>query len=330
MEYRRFGQTDINVSSLGFGCWEMGGEYGQIGEPQVIDAIQRAIDVGTNCFDTAPAYGGGKSELMLGKALGSRRKDIFLVTKCGIDNPDRPKYRDGRRGPIMASIDQSLQYLQTDYVDVLLVHWPDVDAPFDETMTALDDIVKAGKARYVGLSNFTLDQIKECMKIRRVDIVQYGLHMFDRRMEKEIFPYCHKEGIGVMVYGPLAFGMLAGEFTEETKFDKNDWRSDENMLPELFLRMFGKENFRRNMQVVEELKPIAEALGKKVPHLALRWVLSNPAVSTALVGTRTDKEVEDNLGALDWSLSEGDMKELDAVFSKHGIDTSPDIWIDSD
>lgn len=330
MEYRRFGQTDMNVSSLGFGCWEMGGEYGQIGEPQVIDAIQRAIDVGTNCFDTAPAYGGGKSELMLGKALGSRRKDIFLVTKCGIDNPDRPKYRDGRRGPIMASIDQSLQYLQTDYVDVLLIHWPDVDTPFDETMTALDDIVKAGKARYVGLSNFTLDQIKECMKIRRVDVVQYGLHMFDRRMEKEIFPYCHKEGIGVMVYGPLAFGMLGGEFTEDTEFDKNDWRSDENMLPELFLRMFAKENFRRNMKVVEELKPIAKGLGKKVPHLALRWVLSNPAVSTPLVGTRTTEEVEDNLGALGWTLSEGDMKEIDAVFSRHGIDTSPDMWIDSD
>jgi aryl-alcohol dehydrogenase-like predicted oxidoreductase len=230
---------------------------------------------------------------------------------------------------IFASMEESLRNLDTDYLDVLLIHWPDVNTPFEETMHALDSLVHQGKVRAVGVSNFTLDQIKECESTRGVDVVQYGLNMFDRRMEQEIFPYCLDNGTGVMVYGPLAFGLLSGAFTANTTFGSNDWRSTGGR-PGWNVGVFAEEHFQRNLQVVEELKPIAEVRGKKMPHLALRWVLSNPAVSVALVGTRTVQEVEDNVAGLEWALSGADMAQIDEVFSRYGVDTHPDIVIDPD
>ena len=194
MEYRRFGPTDMTVSALGFGCWEMGGTYGDVTERGVSAAVSRAIDLGINCFDTAPAYGGGESEVLLGRALGARRKDVIVVTKCGVGYAERPKGRDSRMVSILASVEQSLRNLETDYLDVLLVHWPDVNTPFEEAMHALDSLVRQGKIRAAGVSNFTLDQIRECEDVRNVDIVQYGLNMFDRRMEQEIFPHCQGQG----------------------------------------------------------------------------------------------------------------------------------------
>ena len=331
MEYRPFGQTGLEVSALGFGCWEMGGGYGDVETAEVAKAVNHAVDVGVNCFDTAPAYGRGQSERFLGKALGARRKDVLVVTKCGVGYRDRPKGRDSRPEAIFASIDQSLLDLGTDYVDVLLVHWPDATTPFEETMGALDEVVRQGKARFVGVSNFTKRQMEQSMETRRIDVVQCGYNMFDRRMDKDILPFCLEHGIGVMVYGPLAFGMLTGAFTRETTFKTGeDWRANENMLPALFLRMFGEENFPRNVAAAEDLGPIASERGKKLPHLALRWVLSHPAVSVALAGTRNAGEVEDNLSALDWSIGEAEKARIDGVFESHGIDTSPNLWIDSE
>ena len=328
MEYRKFGPTDMTVSVLGFGCWEMGGGYGDIAEADITAAINRAIDLGINCFDTAPGYGGGASERMLGRALGQRRKDVVVVTKCGVDYPDRPKGRDSRMVSILASVDRSLVDLQTDYLDVLLVHWPDVNTPFEETMHALDSVVRQGKVRAVGVSNFTIDQIKECEATRRIDVVQYGLNMFDQRSEQEIFPYCQQQGTGVMVYGPLAFGLLTGAFTTDTKFGGDDWRATGGRQG-WNVGMYAEEHFQRNVRLVGELKPIAERRGKKMPQLALRWVLSNPAVSVALVGTRKVQEVEDNLGVLEWALSGADMLEIDEVFAKYGVDTHPDIILEA-
>ena len=327
MEYRRFGPTDMTVSALGFGCWEMGGTYGDVDGSEIAAAVNRAIDLGVNCFDTAPAYGRGESESVLGRALGSRRKDVVVVTKCGVGYADRPKGRDSRMVSILASVEESLRNLGTDYLDVLLIHWPDANTPFEETMHALDSLVQQGKVRAVGVSNFTLDQIRECEGYRSVDVVQYGLNMFDRRMEQEIFPYCQQQGTGVMVYGPLAFGLLSGTFTAETRFGNNDWRSTGGR-PGWNVGVFAEEHFQRNLQVVEELKPIAAARGKGMPHLALRWVLSNPAVSVALVGMRTVQEVEDNVSGLEWALSGMEMEHIDDVFARYGVDTHPDIVID--
>jgi aryl-alcohol dehydrogenase-like predicted oxidoreductase len=331
MEYRKFGQTGVDISAIGFGCWEIGGGYGSIEEADFIKAVNRALDAGVNSFDTAEAYGFGASEKSLAKALGSRRKNAVITTKFGVGYPDAPNYRDSSRKRVMESIEKSLKNLETDYLDVYLIHWPDRNVPFEEPMSALDDLVKQGKVKSVGVSNFKLDEIETCMRTRRVDVVQYCWNMFDRRMQKEIFPYCRENQIGVMAYGSLAYGMLTGTLSEENTFEKNDWRSRRGQLGNinLFQHLFGPDHFLKNLRAVEELKTIAKRYGKSLPQLALRWTLSNPVISTALVGCRNPGEVDDNLGALGWSISDGDMKEIDAIFARHGAITVPETWLES-
>jgi len=332
MEYRSFGKTGMQVSAIGFGCWEIGGGYGSIEEEQFIRAVNRALDLGVNCFDTAEAYGFGASEKSLAKALGARRKDAIVVTKFGIGYKEAPNFRDSGRARAMVSVEKSLQNLNTDYVDVYMVHWPDVNTPLDETMRALDDIVKQGKARAVGISNFRIEQIKTSMRTRRIDVAQYCWNIFDQRMQKEIFPYCAEHGIGVMAYGSLAYGLLTGTFSENTDFGNDDWRARRGRMGaiNLFQHLFGPEYFPKNLKVVEDLKSIAAKYGKTLPQLALRWTLSNPVVSTALVGCRNVDEVNDNLGALGWSISDADMKAIDDSFSRHGVDPKPDVWLERD
>jgi aryl-alcohol dehydrogenase-like predicted oxidoreductase len=292
--------------------------------------VRRAIDSGINCFDTAEAYGMGVSEQALARALGTRRRDVTVVTKFGVGYDEMPNRRDGTRQRVMASIEKSLERLQTDYVDVYLVHWPDSNTPFDETMRALDDVVRQGKARYIGVSNFRLAQLEACMRLRRIDVVQYGWHMFDRRMQTEIFPYCAAQQIGVMAYGSLAYGILTGTFHADMQFDENDWRSRQGNLGSLnlFRSLFGPDEFPRNLRAVEGLKTLAAEYRKTLPQFALRWTTSNPVVSTALVGFRQPAEVEENLGALGWTISTADMAAIDAIFARHSAVTVPPGWLE--
>jgi aryl-alcohol dehydrogenase-like predicted oxidoreductase len=330
MEYRQFGKTGLTISAIGFGCWEIGGTYGRIDEAQFRRAVPQAIGKGINCFDTAEAYGMGVSEEALARALGSRRSDVCLVTKFGVGYDEMPNRRDSSRARVLASIDKSLQRLKTDHVDVYLVHWPDPSTPLDETMQALDDIVKQGKARFIGVSNFRLGQIQNCMRLRRIDVVQYAWNMFDRRMEAEIFPYCAAQQIGVMAYGSLAYGMLSGTFHPGMQFEESDWRSKGGMLGSinLFRTLFGPEQFPRNLAAVEDLKRLAAKYDKTLPQFALRWTLSNPVIGTALVGFREPAEVTENLEALDWTISAADMAEVDAILARHGCVTHPPGWLE--
>jgi aryl-alcohol dehydrogenase-like predicted oxidoreductase len=330
MEYRQFGKTDLKVSAIGFGCWEIGGTYGRIDEGQFAHAVQSAIDKGITCFDTAEAYGMGVSEEALARALGSRRRDVVIVTKFGVGYDEMPNRRDSSRPRVIASIEKSLQRLRTDHVDVYLVHWPDPSTPLDETMRALDDIVRQGKARSIGVSNFRLAQIEECMRSRQIDVVQYGWNMFDRRMQAELFPYCAAHQIGVMAYGSLAYGMLSGTFHAGMQFEESDWRSKGGMLGNLnlFRSLFGPEHFPRNLAAVDELKGLAAKYDKTLPQFALRWTLSNPVIGTALVGFREPAEVTENLGALGWTITPADMAEIDAILARRGCVTQPAGWLE--
>jgi aryl-alcohol dehydrogenase-like predicted oxidoreductase len=330
MEQRPFGLTGLDVSAIGFGCWEVGGGYGQVEEDEFARAVGRALDVGVNCFDTAEGYGMGASERALGKALGSRRDEAVIVSKFGMNYRDKPNLRDSSRERVFASIDKSLQNLGTDRLDAYLVHWPDRLTPFEETMGALEEVVRDGKVRAVGLSNFKLDEIEACRQAFRVDVVQYGWNMFDRRMQRDILPYCQEHGIGFMAYGSLCFGLLTGTFTEDMDFGSEDWRSRQGKMGsiKMFENLFGADAFPRNVHAVEELKGIAARYDKSLPQLALRWAISHPAISTALVGCRNVAEVDDNIGAVGWSISDADLAEIDAIFERHGIDTTPDYWIE--
>jgi aryl-alcohol dehydrogenase-like predicted oxidoreductase len=330
MEFRPLGRTDLTVSAIGFGCWEIGGTYGRIDEREFQRAVAQGIDSGINCFDTAEAYGMGVSEEALARGLAKRRNDVFIATKFGVGYEEMPNRRDSSRARVLASIDKSLQRLRTDRVDIYLVHWPDPDTPLDETMAALDDVVRQGKARFVGVSNFRLAQIQEAMRLRRVDVVQYAWNMFDRRMQAEIFPYCAAQQIGVMAYGSLAYGMLSGTFHPEMQFAESDWRSKHGVLGNLnlFRTLFGPEHFPRNLAAVDELKRLAAKYHKTLPQFALRWTLGNPVVGTALVGFRTSAEVTENLGALGWAISDVDMAEVETILARHGVVTVPPGWLE--
>ena len=332
MEFRPFGRTGLKVSAIGFGCWEIGGTYGRIDESLFQRAVARAIDSGITCFDTAEAYGMGASEEALARALVGRRNDVLIATKFGVSYEEMPNRRDSSPARVLASIDKSLQRLRTDHVDIYLVHWPDPETPLDETLGALDDIVRQGKARYIGVSNFRLAQIAEAMRLRRVDVVQYAWNMFDRRMQAEIFPYCAGQQIGVMAYGSLAYGMLSGTFHPAMQFEESDWRSKSGMLGSLnlFRTLFGPDYFPRNLAAIGELKQLATKYGKTLPQFALSWTLSNPVVGTALVGFRTPDEVTENLGALGWEIADADMAEIDTILARHGAVTMPPGWLEDE
>ncbi len=312
MKYRKMGDSDLTVSAIGFGCWEMGGpHYGGTDEAEVTAAIHRAIDLGVTLYDTAPNYGYGGSELVLGRALGARRKDIILVSKTAItwDPLTFTEKFDSRYSTVKRLNEESLRRLGTDYLDLLLIHWPDPETPIPETMRALEDIVKEGKARYVGVSNFTSFELTEAKELQPICANQVGYNMFDRRWEREMFPTARERGVSVMAYGPMAHGLLTGSFTRDTTFDSRDWRYRGYLFGQ---RLFGP-NLARNVEVVDELKAVAANLGTSLPRLALAWVLRNSTVAVALSGCRKTSEIEENVRALEVTLTNDALAEIDRI-----------------
>ncbi|HEU5317479.1 MAG TPA: aldo/keto reductase [Chloroflexota bacterium] len=315
MEYRRMGSSELTVSAIGFGCWELGGtNYGPIDEAAAVAAIHRAIDLGVTLIDTAPGYGFGHSEEVLGRALGARRKDVVLVSKTAIhwDPVTFTRKMDSRYSTVKRINEESLKRLGTDYLDLLLIHWPDVETPLEETMRALNDLVKEGKARYIGVSNFTAYELRESKQHAPICANQVGYNLFDRRWEREMFPTAQELGIGVMAYGPMAHGLLTGTMGRGTTFQPTDWRSSGLLFGQ---SLFGAEHLAQNLEVVERLKEIAARVGTTLPRLALAWVLRHPAVAVALSGCRTVGEIEENVRALEVKLSEAMLGEIDEVMA---------------
>lgn len=314
MEYRKLGVEGPTVSAIGFGCWEMGNPgYGSTDDSEVIAAVHRAIDLGVTLFDTAPNYGFGGSEEVLGRALGKRRQDIILVSKTCIswDPVTHTTKFDGRYSTTKRLNEESLRRLGTDYLDVLLVHWPDPETPIDETMRALNEIVAEGKARYVGVSNYTAYELREAKTHAPVTANQVGYNLFDRRWEREMFPTARELGVGVMAYGPMAHGLLTGTMRRGDNFDEHDWRRRGVIFGQT---LFGP-SLDRNLDVVDQLKGVASDLGTSLPRLALAWVLRNPAVSVALSGVRRISELEENLEALAVTISDDALARIDAIMS---------------
>jgi aryl-alcohol dehydrogenase-like predicted oxidoreductase len=313
MQYRRMGASDLELSAIGFGCWEMGGnQYGDVDDREEARAVHRAIDLGVTLFDTAAIYGHGHSEEVLGKALGARRKEIVLVTKGGLswEVVGGPSTRDSSRAAITAGMDDSLRRLGTDDVDLYLIHWPDPKTPIAETMETLNDLVRAGKTRYVGVSNYSAAQLREAKRAADICANQVGYNLFDRRWEREMFPTALALGVGVMAYGPMAHGLLTGAFTTETTFVAWDWRARGSAFGQ---HLFTPENFPKNVAVADRLKEVAARLGTTLPKLAIAWVLQQPAVSVALAGIRKPEEIEHNIGALDVQFSPDDLSAIDEI-----------------
>ncbi len=306
MQYRKLGNAGPEVSALGFGGWPMGGaRYGSIDNDLATAAIGRALDLGITLFDTAVAYGLGQSESLMGDALQGHWDDVVIVTKTGIvptpDNPDA-FLRDGRPATIKSQCDISLQILGTDHINVYLIHWPDFDTPMDETMRAMEDLKAAGKIGHVGVSNFSTTLMDQALAVSPIVANQVGYHMLDRRHADEIIPYCASNGIGVMAYGSLAHGVLTGAFKPDHQFEEGDWRATGNAFG---LPLFHPDYLPETLEAVDEVTAAAEQVDLATPQLALRWVLDEPAVSTALVGFRTPAEVDAAVDALEADLPDG-------------------------
>ena len=288
------------------------GGYGSFDEGEVVRAVHAAIDAGVTLFDTAPIYGWGEGEKLLGKALQGKRDRVVLVSKGGIqwDEPGGPDRRDSSKEHLARGLDESLRNLQTDHLDLFLIHWPDESRPFSEPMETFSELQREGKFRYGGVSNFNVAQMGESLETFPIVTNQVGYHLFDFRPESGTMPFCRDNGMGIMAYGSLAHGLLTGTMTPDTTFGDDDWR---RKLMAFGLPLFKGETFLENLRKVEALKEIAAAKGKSVAQLALAWVISEPVVSVALVGTRRPEEIEQNVVAADWDMSRAERDEIRAV-----------------
>ena len=306
------GASDLTISAIGFGCWEMGGDhYGGTDDTEVTRAVHRAIDLGVTLYDTAPNYGFGGSERVLGKALGAKRKDIILVSKTCIswDPVTFTSKFDGRYSTVKKLNEESLKRLGTDYLDLLLIHWPDPETPIEETMRALEELRQEGKARFIGVSNYTSYELGVAKKNAPIIANQVGYNLFDRRWERLMMPTARELGVGIMAYGPMAHGLLTGTMSPDQTFGENDWRRRGVIFGQT---LFGP-NLRQNVSVVEQLKGVARDLGTSLPRLALAWVLRNPAVSVALSGCRTIAEIEENVQALSVTIPDDVLARIDTI-----------------
>jgi aryl-alcohol dehydrogenase-like predicted oxidoreductase len=307
----RLGMTELEVSRIAFGTWQIGGEWGEFDRGEAIAAIRHARDLGINLFDTAQAYGFGASERLLGEALRDdldhRRDEIVIATKGGLrDDDERP--RDASPEWLRSGVEQSLMELGVDHIDLYQVHWPDPETPFAQTAGALQELVDEGKIRHVGVSNYDAEQMAEFGRTRPVETLQPLYNMFQREVEDEILPYAREHDIGVLVYSPLAHGLLTGTMDRDTSFGRGDWRS---LSP-----LFEGDTFRDNLEIVGRLQTFAaDELGCSVSQLAIAWTLANPAVHVAIVGSRRAAHIEDSVGAVDVTLSESDRARIDRIVS---------------
>jgi aryl-alcohol dehydrogenase-like predicted oxidoreductase len=321
MQQRKLGKTDLTCSAIGFGTWEMSTTmYGDIDVNEASIAVNKAIDCGITLFDTAEVYGPFHSEELLAKALGERRKEVTLVTKVGFNYDDNGKITGVNSKPdnLIKRTEGCLKRLQTEVIDLMLVHWWDNVTPVEEIVDAFETLKKSGKIRYYGVSNFNVEMTKKCQNQGNIAANQVGYNMFDRRMEKEVLPYCLENDIGFMAYGTLAYGLLTGTFTPETTFPRNDWRSSKVSMG---LPLFQREHFLKELQVGKRLAELAKKYGKSLAQLAIAWVLGHPAVSVALVGMRNEKEMNENIAGVEWELISGDRSEIDRIFQEEGVST---------
>jgi aryl-alcohol dehydrogenase-like predicted oxidoreductase len=308
----RLGMTDLEVSPIAFGAWQLGGEWGHFDEDEAVGAISHARGLGVNLFDTAQGYGFGASERVLGKALRDdidhRRDEVVIATKGGLRMTDDGLMRDASPEWLRRGVDESRRTLGVDHIDLYQVHWPDPEVPFAESAGALQELVDEGKIRHVGVSNFDAGQVAEFARTRPVETLQPPYDLFRRDIEAEVLPYCRDHDIGVLVYGPLAHGLLTGALDENTTFAPGDWRSG--------APFFKGEDFRRNVMTVRQLEGFAERqIGVSVSRLAIAWTLANPAVDVAIVGARSATHIEDSIGAADLSLSEADLEQIDQIMA---------------
>jgi aryl-alcohol dehydrogenase-like predicted oxidoreductase len=311
MERVRFGQTELEVSALALGTWVTGGwAWGGADDNDSLKAILRAFEAGINFIDTAPVYGFGKAERMVGKALQEwgERDRLVVATKCGLEWDEKQNIRrNAHPSRILQELDQSLDRLGVEYIDLYQIHWPDPQTPFEITMETLGKLQETGKIRYLGVSNFNREQIVACQNAGQVHSLQSPYNLFEREMEKELLPFCTTSGIATMAYGGLCRGLLTGKFSGHETFPRGDLRrADPKFKP---------DRFGQYVKAVNEMKKLAGKYHKSPAQFALRWALQQPGITTVLAGARTAAQVEDNVGVAGWQIEPEDLARVEHILT---------------
>jgi aryl-alcohol dehydrogenase-like predicted oxidoreductase len=309
MEYTAINNTNLRPSRIGLGTWAIGGsEWGGTDDFAAIATIERALDSGIVLIDTAPVYGQGHAEEVVGKALTGKRDKAIVATKVGLEWNDRgDAFRNSSPMRIRKEIDDSLRRLQTDHIDVYQVHWPDLVTPIEETARALADLRKAGKIQAIGVSNFSPQQMAEFSKYAPLHTVQPPYNLFEREAESEVLPYVKAHDLCALTYGALCRGLLSGRINEKTVFRDDDLRAGADPK-------FQPPRFAQYLSAVEKLDVLArERFGKRVIHLALRWVLDSPGVGVALWGARKPDQVDAIPGAFDFTIDAETRVDIECI-----------------
>lgn len=303
--------TTLKPSRIALGTWAIGGwMWGGSDDALSIRTIQSAVDRGITLIDTAPVYGFGHSEEIVGQALseGGRRAKVAIATKVGLDWKDDKPFRNASRARIMKEIDDSLRRLQTDVIDLYQVHWPDPNVPIEETAGALKDLLKAGKIRAIGVSNFSPEQMDRFRAVAPLHTDQPPYNMFEREIEGDVLPYARRNNILTLAYGALCRGLLAGKMTAATKFSGDDLRRHDPK--------FQTPRFQEYLLAVQMLDRFAaDNFGKRVVHLALRWILDKQGAGFALWGARKPEQLDPIDQVYGWKLDAGAMAEIDRILT---------------
>lgn len=316
MQTKQLGTTDLNLTQLGLGTWAIGGTgwpygWGPQDEKESITTICKALDLGINWIDTAPVYGLGCAEEVVGKAIKGMTEKPIIATKCGLSwDDDQNVFGRLKAENVRAEVEASLKRLQIDTIDLYQIHWPDPKKDIEEAWTTLAELAEEGKIRHAAVCNFNVKQLKRIEHIYPVASVQPPYSMLERKIEKKLLAYCSNKNIGLIPYSPLQKGILTDKFTREwvEGLPEDDHRKTVD-------GRFQEPLLSSNLQLVEELRSIANQSGKSVVQIAIAWVLRRPEVTAAIVGARRPSQIEEAVGIGDWRLSSEDISVIDNLLA---------------
>ncbi|MFW6223559.1 MAG: aldo/keto reductase [Spirochaetota bacterium] len=308
MEYRQLGTSDVRISAVGMGTWAIGNDFwGAVDDNESIRALQAGIDAGITFIDTAPAYGAGHAEQVVGRAVKGRRDEVVIGTKVGIIRTEDDFIRNLTADSVRREVDDSLRRLGVDTIDLYQIHWPDPKTPMDETMGELNKAQQAGKFRYLGVSNFNLAQMDEIRRYGDIVSLQPHYSLLKRNIEGKVMQYCIDNNIGIVNYGTLAGGILTGKFREIPEFEDGDNRAK-------FYPWFKEPVWSRIQSMLEVMRQIADDRGVSVAQVAINWTTRQPGITSALVGAKNPSQAQSNAGAGDFELTKD---ELDRIEEAH-------------
>ncbi|MDY6821791.1 MAG: aldo/keto reductase [Deferribacterota bacterium] len=312
MEFVTIKNTDLKASRVALGTWAIGGwMWGGTEEKESIKTILKALDTEINMIDTAPVYGFGTSEEIVGKAIKEygKRDEVIVATKAGLEWSNGNIFRNASKERILKEIDDSLRRLNVDYIDIYQIHWPDRMTPFEETAETMLRLKEQGKIRAIGVSNYNVEQMEAFEKVAEINTQQPPYNLFERYIEKDILPYCIDKGINILAYGAICRGLLSGKMTKDREFKGDDLRKSDPK--------FQGERFESYLECVNKLNDFAKnKYNREVIHLAVRWILDKTKIGIALWGARKPSQLDNIDGIFGWHLNESDFKEIDKIIEE--------------